>query len=62
MPADAIVVDRQQADVDGDGRPDRVRLLSHSTYPEDPAEGSVEVSLGSGETSVARCRSVTSAP
>ena len=53
VPADATVVDRQTADVDGDGRPDRVRLLSHSTYPEDPAEGSVEVTLASGETSVA---------
>jgi hypothetical protein len=53
VPADAIVVDRQRADVDGDGRPDKVRLLSHSTYPEDPAEGSVEVTLASGGTGVA---------
>lgn len=53
VPTDAVLVGRQRADVDGDGRPDRVRLLLHSANPDDPAEGSVEVTLAAGGTSVA---------
>jgi hypothetical protein len=46
-------VDRQRADVDGDGRPDRVRLMSNSPNTQEPGDGVIEVSLASGETGVA---------
>jgi len=53
VPADTIVVDRQKADVDGDGSPDRVRLLLDSPSPDEPGDGFVEVTLAAGRTSVA---------
>jgi hypothetical protein len=53
VPADAIVVDRQQADVDGDGRPDRVRLLLDGPSAQDWGVGFVEASLAAGGTAVA---------
>lgn len=52
-PSDVVVVERQRADVDGDGRPDRVRVLLHSLSTDEPAEGSVAVSLAAGGTGVA---------
>ena len=53
VPSDMTVVDRQRADVDGDGRPDRVRLLSNSPNTQEPGDGVVQVSLASGATGVA---------
>lgn len=53
VPADAIVVGRQKADLDGDGRPDRVRLLLDSPSPDEPGDGFVAVTLAAGGTSVA---------
>src|SRR5512139_2143900 len=53
VPTDAVVVGRQKADVDGDGRPDRVRLLLQGSDPENPSDGFVEVSLATGATGVA---------
>ncbi len=46
---DATVAGRQQADVDGDGRPDQVKLVT-GTLPNGGMGGTVEVSLASGET------------
>ena len=37
-PGDVMVTHRQRADVDGDGRPDEVRVLFHSSTTDDPAE------------------------
>ena len=43
---DMVVMDRQQADVDGDGQPDEVRLLADPSHGEGEfPEGSVEVVL-----------------
>ena len=53
VPADVVVVGRQKADVDGDGRPDRVRLLLQGSDLENPGDGFVEVSLATGATGVA---------
>lgn len=47
--SDLVVADRQRADVDGDGRPDEVRLMLDSTQ-EEPSAGVVEVSLAAGGT------------
>ena len=47
--SDLVVADRQRADVDGDGRPDEVRLMLDSAQ-EEPAAGVVEVSLAAGGT------------
>jgi len=53
VPRDMAVVDRQRADVDGDGRPDRVRLMSDSATSQEPGDGLVQVFLASGATGVA---------
>lgn len=53
VPADVIVMDRERADVDGDGRQDRVRLLLDSPNSDEPGDGFVEVTLAAGATSVA---------
>ena len=48
------VLDSQRADVDGDGRPDDVRLLQDPTSGRgDPAAGAVEVVLVGGERATA---------
>jgi len=52
-PGTFVVVDEQQADVDGDGRPDQVRVLFHSRNTDEPAKGSVEVTLAAGGTTTA---------
>ncbi|HSE72399.1 MAG TPA: hypothetical protein VLA97_16655, partial [Nocardioidaceae bacterium] len=52
-PSDGVVTDRQRADVDGDGRPDEVRVLLHGSTPDEPATGTVEVTLASGATGAA---------
>src|SRR3712207_2859469 len=43
-----VVTDRQQADVDGDGHPDEVRLLDDPS--EEIGDGAVEVTLADGST------------
>jgi hypothetical protein len=49
--SEMVLADRQQADVDGDGRIDEVRLLRAPTQrDDDPANGSVEVVLADGAT------------
>ena len=48
LPSDMLVVDRQRADVDGDGRPDQVRVLLDAHTEDEPGDGFVEVSLASG--------------
>jgi hypothetical protein len=48
---DMVPLDEQQADVDGDGRPDEVRLLrGPEPQGEKQAEGAVEVTLADGAT------------
>jgi hypothetical protein len=51
-PSDVEVEARLQADVDGDGRPDDVRVL-FGGGPDEVAAGSVEVTLATGVTSSA---------
>ncbi len=46
---DVTVAGRQRADVDGDGRPDQVKLVT-GTLPNGGMGGTIEVSLASGET------------
>lgn len=53
LPADLLEVARQRADVDGDGRPDQVRVLVDAPTPNEPGGGFVEVSLAAGGTGVA---------